>query len=48
VPYFIMRGDWGVGAVWASVRMGAEYYDDQQRYDAGTMTIKRGNDYLPG
>ncbi len=46
VPYFIMRSDWGAGAVWASVRMGAEYYDDHQHYDAGTMAIKRGNDYL--
>ncbi len=46
VPYFIMRSDWGTGAVWASVRMGAEFYDDHQHYDAGTMTIKRGNDYL--
>jgi hypothetical protein len=46
VPYFIMRSDWGAGAVWASVRMGAEFYDDHQHYDAGTMAIKRGNDYL--
>lgn len=46
VPYFIMRSDWSAGTVWAAVRMGAEFYDDHQHYDAGTMTIKRGNDYL--
>src|SRR5262249_48883818 len=46
IPYFIMRSDWGPNAVWASVKMASEWWDDHQDYDAGTIAIKRDNDYL--
>ncbi len=46
IPYFIMRSDWGGSATWASIRMGPQFYDDHQHYDAGNMIIARGSDYL--
>jgi hypothetical protein len=46
LPYFIMRNKWGPGATWASIHMGAAWYDDHQHKDAGHFTLKRGNDYL--
>lgn len=46
LPYFIMRSDWGTNATWASLSMGAAYYDDHQHHDAGSFSIKHGNDYL--
>ena len=46
IPYFIMRSDWGGTATWASIRVGAQFYDDHQHYDAGNMIIARGSDYL--
>jgi hypothetical protein len=46
MPYFIMRSDWGPDATWASVHMGNEWYDEHMEYDAGQLTIFRGNDYL--
>ncbi len=46
IPYFIMRSDWGGSATWASIRLGAQFYDDHQHYDAGNMVIARGSDYL--
>lgn len=46
IPYFIMRSDWGSNATWASLHMGAAYYDDHQHRDAGSFTIKHGNDFL--
>ncbi len=46
VPYFIQRSDWGPEATWVSTDLGCQYYDDHQHFDAGAMTIKRGNDYL--
>ncbi len=46
IPYFFMRSDWGSQATWASIHMGAAYYDDHQHNDAGHIWIKRANDYL--
>ncbi len=46
IPYFFMRSDWGSQATWASIHMGAAYYDDHQHNDAGHIWIKRGSDYL--
>ena len=46
MPYFIMRSDFGRSATWASIGMGAAWYDDHQHHDAGQLTIKRANDYL--
>jgi uncharacterized repeat protein (TIGR01451 family) len=46
MPYFIMRSDWGPDATWASASMGGAWFDDHQHYDAGNLTILRGNDYL--
>ncbi len=46
MPYFIMRSGWGPDAIWASLHMGNEWYDDHMHYDAGQFTIFRGNDYL--
>src|SRR5438874_6684678 len=41
-----MRSGWGTSAVWASVDMASEWYDDHQHHDAGTITVARGSDYL--
>lgn len=46
LPYFLMRSDWGPDATWASVHMGATYYNDHQHADAGSMCIVHGSDYL--
>ncbi len=46
IPYFIMRSDWSDTATWASIHQGAAYYDDHQHNDAGTIVIKRADDYL--
>jgi hypothetical protein len=46
IPHFFMRSDWGPEATWASIHMGAAFYDDHQHNDAGHLWIKRGNDYL--
>ncbi len=46
IPYFFMRSDWGTQATWASIHMGAAYYDDHQHNDAGHIWVKRANDYL--
>ena len=46
IPNFFMRSDWGPEATWASIRMGAAWYDDHQHFDAGHFWIKRANDYL--
>jgi len=46
IPYFIMRSDWGPNATWASIKMGSQWWDDHQHYDAGHLIIARGSDYL--
>ena len=46
LPYFIMRSSFAKDATWASIRMGAAFYDDHQHHDAGQLIIKRGQDYL--
>ncbi len=46
IPYFIMRSSFRRDATWASIRMGAAFYDDHQHHDAGQLIIKRGRDYL--
>ncbi|MBL0174177.1 MAG: T9SS type A sorting domain-containing protein [Ignavibacteria bacterium] len=46
IPNFFMRSDWGTSATWASIHMGAAWYDDHQHFDAGHFWIKRGNEYL--
>ncbi len=46
IPYFIMRSDWGSDATWASIKMGAEWFDDHQHYDAGHLLIAHASDYL--
>lgn len=46
LPYFLMRSGWGPDATWASVHMGATYYNDHQHADAGSMCIVHGSDYL--
>lgn len=46
IPYFIMRSDWSATATWASIKMGAEWFDDHQHYDAGHLIIARADDYL--
>jgi hypothetical protein len=46
IPYFLMRSDWSDTAVWASVMMGSQWWDDHQHYMAGHMVIARGSDYL--
>lgn len=46
IPYFVMRSGWEPSATWGSIRMGAAWYDDHQHYDAGSLNIFRGNDYL--
>ncbi len=46
IPYFILRSDWGPNATWASLHMGAAFYDDHQHHDAGSFTIKHANDFL--
>jgi len=46
IPYFIMRSDSGASATWASVQMGAEWWDDHQHFAAGHLVIARGSDYL--
>ncbi|HEY6842709.1 MAG TPA: hypothetical protein VI391_00960, partial [Thermoanaerobaculia bacterium] len=46
IPYFIMRSDWTPSATWASIKMGSEWFDDHQHYDAGHLVIARGDDYL--
>ena len=45
-PYFVMRGDGSSSAVWASARMGAAWWDDHQHYDAGSILLRRANDWL--
>ena len=46
IPYFVMRSDWSANAMWASIKMGPEWWDDHQHYDAGHMIVARGSDYL--
>ncbi len=46
IPYFIMRSDWNANATWASIKMGSQWWDDHQHYDAGHLIIARGSDYL--
>ena len=46
IPYFIMRSDWNANATWASIKMGAQWWDDHQHSDAGHLIIARGSDYL--
>ena len=46
IPYFIMRSDWNSNATWASIKMGTQWWDDHQHYDAGHLIIARGSDYL--
>jgi hypothetical protein len=46
IPYFIMRSDWSANATWASIKMGPQWWDDHQHYDAGHMFIARGSDHL--
>lgn len=46
IPYFLMRSDWSASATWASLRMGAAWYDDHQHVNAGHLEIKHANDYL--
>jgi hypothetical protein len=46
IPYFIMRSDWGANATWASIKMGSQWWDDHQHFDAGHLIIARGSDYL--
>ncbi len=46
MPYFIMRRDWSASATWASINMGAAFYDDHQHANAGNLMIKRGDDWL--
>lgn len=46
MPYFLMRSDWGPEAVWASLNMGTQWYDDHQHENAGHVEIVRGSDYL--
>ena len=46
IPYFIMRSDWGPIATWASIKMGSQWWDDHQHFDAGHLIIARGSDYL--
>ena len=46
IPYFIMRSDWTANATWASVQMGAQWWDDHQHFAAGHLIVARGNDYL--
>jgi len=45
-PYFLMRSDWTNTATWASIMMGAQWWDDHQHYTAGHMVMARGSDYL--
>ena len=46
IPYFIMRSDWRPNATWASIKMGSQWWDDHQHYDAGHLIIAHGSDYL--
>ncbi len=46
IPYFIMRSDWSPSATWASIKMGPQWWDDHQHYDAGHLFIARGSDHL--
>ena len=46
IPYFVMRSDWNSNATWASIKMGDQWWDDHQHYDAGHLIIARGSDYL--
>src|SRR2546428_6393218 len=46
IPYFMMRSDWNSNATWASIKMGTQWWDDHQHYDAGHLIIARGSDYL--
>ncbi|MFN8492178.1 MAG: hypothetical protein U0350_31555 [Caldilineaceae bacterium] len=46
IPYFIQRSDWGGNATWSSLHMGAAFYNDHEHKDAGSLTIKRADDYL--
>jgi hypothetical protein len=46
IPYFIMRSDWSANATWSSIKMGPQWWDDHQHYDAGHLIIARGSDYL--
>jgi len=46
IPYFVMRSDWGPGAVWASAAMGTQWYDDHEHSNAGHIEIARGSDFL--
>jgi len=41
-----MRSDWNSNATWASIKMGDQWWDDHQHYDAGHLIIARGSDYL--
>lgn len=46
IPYFLMRSDWGKNAVWASLAMGNQWYDDHQHENAGHLELVRGADDL--
>ena len=46
IPYFIMRSNWSADATWASIKMGPQWWDDHQHFDAGHLIIARGSDYL--
>ncbi len=46
LPYFVMRSDWGPSAAWASVNLGAAWYDDHQHSNAGSLMVRRGDDAL--
>lgn len=46
IPYFTMRSSWGGNAVWASVNMGAQVYDEFMHYQAGHIEVAKGNHRL--
>ena len=46
IPYFTMRSSWGSNAVWASVNMGAQVYDEFMHYQAGHIELAKGNHRL--
>lgn len=45
-PYFVVRSDGSTSSLWASARMGAAWWDDHQHYDAGSILVRRANDWL--
>jgi hypothetical protein len=45
-PYFVMRSGASSSSVWASAHMGAAWWDDHQHYDAGSVLLRRANDWL--